>query len=48
MQRRAAFRDAFSELEQRISIFVNLPFEYLDRLKLQQRLDEIGQKTPPG
>jgi arsenate reductase len=41
--RKAAFLRAFSELENRISIFVNLPIESLDRLKLQRRLDEIGR-----
>ncbi len=38
-----AFRDAFKALENRIKIFVSLPFASLDRLKLQQRLDEIGR-----
>jgi len=38
-----AFRRAFAELQNRVSIFVNLPFVSLDRLKLQKRLDEIGQ-----
>jgi arsenate reductase len=46
IDRRAAFRSAFDELQNRISIFVNLPFESLDRLKLQQHLDEIGQTRP--
>lgn len=45
IEKRAAFRDAFSELEHRISIFVNLPFESLDKLKLKQKLDEIGQSS---
>lgn len=40
----AAFARAFAELQNRISIFVNLPIDSLDRLKLQQELDEIGQK----
>ena len=40
-----AFRTAFRELENRIKIFVSLPFDSLDRLKLQKRLDEIG-RTP--
>ena len=44
LQRKAAFVKALTELESRISIFVNLPIESLDRLKLQQRLNEIGQK----
>ncbi len=38
-----AFRDAFKVLENRIKIFVSLPLASLDRLKLQQRLDEIGR-----
>jgi arsenate reductase len=37
-----AFRETFRVLENRIKIFVSLPFASLDRLKLQQRLDEIG------
>jgi len=42
LQRKRAFVKALSELESRISIFVNLPIDSLDRLKLQQRLNEIG------
>jgi len=30
-------------LNNRISLFVNLPLKSLDRLSLQQRLDEIGK-----
>ena len=41
--RMMAFRRAFTELQNRISIFVNLPFASLDRLRLQERLDEIGR-----
>lgn len=37
-----AYRNAFHALESWIKIFVNLPFESLDRLKLQQRLNEIS------
>ncbi|MGD2171725.1 MAG: arsenate reductase ArsC [Gammaproteobacteria bacterium] len=48
IEKRAAFRSAFDELQKRISIFVNLPFESLDRLRLQQRLDEIGRCGPTG
>ena len=40
--RMMAFRIALRELENRIKIFVALPIESLDRLKLQQRLEEIG------
>lgn len=42
LQRKRAFVKALSELDSRISIFVNLPIDSLDRLKLQQRLNEIG------
>jgi arsenate reductase len=38
-----AFFTAYSQLAQRISIFVNLPLASLDRLALQARLDEIGR-----
>ncbi|MSR09230.1 MAG: arsenate reductase ArsC [Gammaproteobacteria bacterium] len=38
-----AFRQAFRELENRIRIFVNLKFTSLDRLSLQNRLQEIGK-----
>lgn len=38
-----AFADAYGRLSNRLSIFVNLPFEGLDRLSLQKRLDEIGR-----
>ena len=42
-QRWLAFRQAFRELENRIKIFTSLPIDSLDRLKLQERLDSIGQ-----
>jgi arsenate reductase (thioredoxin) len=41
-----AFSDAFLALQRRISIFVNLPIDKLDRLSLQSRLDEIGKTKP--
>ena len=41
-----AFRQAFRELESRIKIFTSLPIKSLDRVKLQQRLREIGQSRP--
>jgi arsenate reductase len=40
--KRRAFFTAYSQLTQRISIFVNLPLARLDRLALQKKLDEIG------
>lgn len=38
-----AFIDAYARLNNRISIFTALPFESLDRLSLQTRLNDIGQ-----
>jgi protein-tyrosine-phosphatase len=38
-----AFRKAFKELENRIQIFTSLPIRSLDRIKLQERLNAIGQ-----
>lgn len=40
---RAAFADTHRMLYQRISIFLNLPLESLDKMSLQQRLDGIGR-----
>lgn len=41
-ERRFAFADTHRMLNQRISIFVNLPLAALDKMSLQRRLDEIG------
>jgi protein-tyrosine-phosphatase len=38
-----AFANAYGALQNRIAIFVNLPFAGLDRLSLQSRLDAIGR-----
>ncbi len=43
VQRMLAFRKAFRELENRIKIFVSLPIQSLDKIKLKAQLDEIGQ-----
>jgi protein-tyrosine-phosphatase/DNA-binding transcriptional ArsR family regulator len=42
--KRAAFAEACRMLTNRISIFTSLPLASLDRLSLQRRLDEIGQR----
>ena len=41
-ERRFAFADAYRMLSNRISIFINLPIDSIDRLALQKQLDEIG------
>jgi arsenate reductase (thioredoxin) len=38
-----AFADTYRMLNNRISIFLNLPLTKLDKMSLQRRLDEIGQ-----
>ena len=45
-ERRLAFSETYRMLQNRISIFVNLPIRSLDRLSLQKRLDEIGKSFP--
>ncbi len=45
-ERRVAFADAYRMLRNRISLFINLPMQSLDRLSLQKRLDEIGRHLP--
>jgi protein-tyrosine-phosphatase len=42
-ERRLAFADTMRMLNQRIGIFMSLPFRSLDRLSLQNRLHDIGQ-----
>lgn len=40
-----AFRNAFLELDARIRTFINLPLKSLDRMRIQEHLDAIGE-TP--
>jgi arsenate reductase len=42
-QKSLAFREAFKSLENRLKAFTSLPLASIDRLALQQRLDEIGR-----
>ncbi len=39
-----AFADTYRMLNNRITLFMNLPMSSLDRLSLQRRLDEIGRR----
>ena len=41
-QKRKAFSDTFRSLSSRINIFTSLPMDKLDKLSLQQKLDDIG------
>jgi arsenate reductase (thioredoxin) len=40
---KAAFFEAFRQLNNRIGIFINLSMERLDRMSLQHQLEEIGR-----
>jgi protein-tyrosine-phosphatase len=42
--RKAAFAKTFREISQRLRIFLNLPFEKLDRMSLQKQLKEMGEQ----
>jgi arsenate reductase len=39
-----AFRDAFVILDRRINLFLSLPLSSIDKLKLQNQLDNIGHQ----
>ena len=39
-----AFRDTFSILDRRISLFLSLPLSTLDQLALQREIDNIGRQ----
>lgn len=47
IERRAAFRQAYAALENRIKLFLSLPLANLDRMTLQNRLNAIGRPSAP-
>ena len=47
-EKRKAFFRAYTQLRHRLSIFVSLPLEKLDRLALKEKLDEIGRLREKG
>lgn len=46
--KRKAFVQAFSQLNRRLSIFISLPVEKLDKLTLKRNLDDIGLLREEG
>ncbi len=40
-----AFREALRQLSNRIGVFIQLPFDKLNRIKLKARLDDIGRTS---
>jgi arsenate reductase len=47
-EKRKAFFKAYTQLQKRLSIFVSLPLDKLDRLALKRKLDEIGRLRETG
>jgi protein-tyrosine-phosphatase len=47
-EKRKAFFRAYNQLQNRLSIFVSLPLDKLDRLALKHKLDEIGRLREKG
>ena len=45
-EKHLAFAEAYRMLNNRISTFVSLPVNMVDKLALQKRLDEIGRNLP--
>jgi arsenate reductase len=43
-EKRALFARVYGYIANRVSIFINLPIESLDRLSLQKRLDDMGAR----
>ena len=39
-----AYRDAFTVLDRRISLFLALPLESLDKLAIQRKIEDIGRQ----
>lgn len=46
--KRAAFTRTLQALENRLRLFTSLPFASLDRLRLKQEIERIGQADPDG
>jgi len=46
LEKSLAFREAFRSLETRIKLFLSLPLTSIERMRLKQRLDEIGKTSP--
>lgn len=47
-EKRRAFSLAFKQLNRRLSIFISLPVEKLDKLSLKKQLDDIGHLREKG
>lgn len=45
-QKRHAFRDIFQQINNRITLFLELPIERLDRMSLLREMKAIGERDP--
>jgi arsenate reductase len=45
-EKRAAFRTVFDQIRKRVSRFVDLPLDNLDRVAVKRELDSIGEQLP--
>jgi len=48
VEKRKAFVTAFTQLSRRVSLFISLPVEKLDKLSLKRQLDDIGRLREKG
>ena len=46
-ERKRAFGRVMTELERRLHVFANLPFESLDKMSLKKHVDDIGRSKRP-
>ena len=46
MARKIAFRQAFTAMDTRIKLFLSLPIASIEKLRLKERMDEIGRLPP--
>ncbi len=43
-ERRAAFREVFRQIRNRVDLFLSLPLQRLDRLAIKREIDDIGRR----
>ncbi len=46
MERKIAFRQALKAMDTRIKLFLSLPIASIEKLRLKERMDEIGRLPP--
>jgi arsenate reductase len=46
LEKKLAFRQAFKAMEARIKLFLSLPIASIEKMRLKERMDEIGKTQP--